>query len=124
MKKKTSETEVDMLEQAREKLRESLEGAYNPRHPIHAIIDHLKGIKSSHALSYFTSPEDAVGLFIQDYGTENLREYLHDSGHDDLIDKKMNDVLRSIRLIATMRDHNSQSYINFHDNLNKLSVEE
>jgi hypothetical protein len=122
-KKKTDETEVDIAEQAKEKLQESMKGAYNPRHPIYAIIDHLKGVRSSHALSYFASPDEAAGQFIRDYGIESLRAYLHDN-HDDLIGKKMDDALRSIRFIATVCDHNSQSYINFQDSLNKLSVEE
>jgi hypothetical protein len=121
---KEKEIEVDVSEQLKAKLSESIKGVYNPHHPIYAIIDHLKGIKSSHALNYFASPDKAVEQFIRDYGAESLKEYLHDNGYDDLIDKKMNDVLTSIAFIASICDHNSQLYINFQDNLNKLSVSE
>jgi hypothetical protein len=123
-KRKADEIEVNISEQAKDRLSESVKGAYDPRHPIYAVIDHLKGIKSSHALNYFASPDKAVAQLVRDYGAEDLRAYLHDNGHDGLIDRKMDDVLMSAGLIAEICDHNSQSYINFQDSLNRLSVAE
>jgi hypothetical protein len=84
------------------KFKKSLEGAYDPRHPVHAIIDNLKGVKSSYALNFYPTLEDAVDEFIKEWGVETLKIYLHDNGYDDLINDKMKSIFDSIEFIATV----------------------
>lgn len=92
--------------------------------PIFAIIDHLKGVTHSSALHLYKTLDDAVKAFVEEYGMEQLREFLNQPDVSELVGNKFDEIVKDIEFFAKIQDHNSQTFIEFQDKLNEISVAE
>ena len=94
-----------------------------PHNPIFALVDHLKGWKSS-ATNYYKTFEDAFEACLNEFGKDELKAFFNAVEMNEAIKNKMNEAIQSIEIISEISDHNSQDYIDFQDKLNQISVSE
>jgi hypothetical protein len=67
--------------------------------PVCAVLDHLKGVKSSFVLNYYPTLEIAVNEVIAEYSIQELKDFMYENGHEWLINDKLEEIFQSLETV-------------------------